>query len=93
MLVKIEQRLQDPQRFLFLPADEAVLIGLPVMMGLLGRQAVTGIVVALLAWSLWKKIKGEGGIEMFLAATYWFLPSSLGMFRALPDSAVEIWEA
>lgn len=92
MLVRIEQRLQDPPRFLILPADEAIVVGVPVMMGLLSRQAIVGIVVSLVGWVIWRKLKGEGGLERVLAALYWFLPTNLSGFSALADSSVTHWE-
>jgi type IV conjugative transfer system protein TraL len=92
-VITIEQRLQDPARFLIMPADEAIILGLPILMGLLGRQAVAGIIVGFLVWAFWKRLKGEGGLEAFLAATYWFLPQATGLYREFPDSAFEIWEA
>jgi len=91
--VVIEQRLQDPPRVLMMPADEAVLIGLPVLMGLLSRNMFLGIAIGLVVWTVWRKLKGEGGLETLAAAAYWFLPSTLGIFKPLPDSAVETWEA
>jgi conjugal transfer pilus assembly protein TraL len=92
MQIRIEQRLQDYPRFLMLPLDEAVLLGLPFMMGLLGRKVVIGAIVAFLAWTIWKRLKGEGGIERLLAAAYWYLPSGLGILSELPDSSVQTWE-
>jgi len=93
MLVRIEQRLQDQARFLVLPADEAVLLGLPIMMGLLGRTIFTGVIIGVVAWTIWRRVKGEGGLEGVAAAAYWYIPSTMGFFKALPDSAVERWEA
>jgi len=75
-----------------LPLDEAVLLGLPFMMGLLGRKVFLGAIVAFLAWTIWKRLKGEGGIERLLAAAYWYLPSSLRILGELPDSSVQTWE-
>lgn len=93
MIVKIEQRLQDPKRFLILPVDEAFLLGLPFLMGLLGRQIFLGLLISIVAWTFWRKLKGEGGIERLFAASYWYLPSGIGGFHPLPDSAVAVWEA
>lgn len=92
MIVKIEQRLQDAPRFLILPADEAMIIGLPVMMGLISRRVVFGVIVALVLWSLWRRLKGEGGVASVLAALYWFLPTHLSGFAPLPDSSITHWE-
>ena len=92
-LVKIEQRLQDPPRFLMLPADEAAILGLPVMMGLLSKQIFIGVAFAFLLWVGWKRLKGSGGLDALLAATYWYLPSALRIFDPFPPSNVEVWEA
>lgn len=91
-LVKIEQRLQDPPRFLILPADEAFVLGVPLMMGLMSRQVIVGAAVSLVGWMIWRKLKGEGGLEKVLAALYWFLPTNLSGFGPLPDSSVTHWE-
>lgn len=92
MEVRIEQRLQDPPRFLILPADDAFVLGLPMMMGLISRQIIIGVVVSLVMWTIWRRIKGEGGLERVLAGLYWFLPSSIGGFNPLADSSVSHWE-
>lgn len=93
MDTRIEQRLQDMPRFLMVSADEAVVLGLPIMMGLLGRQAVLGVVAGVAIWALWKRLKGDDGIEGLLAACYWYLPSELRIFKELPDSSIAVWEA
>ena len=93
MFVVIEQRLQDPPRFLMLPADEAVILGLPILMGLIGRMLIPGLLVGFLTWVAWKRLKGEGGLEMLLAAAYWYTPHGLGLFAPLPDAAPEVWDA
>ena len=93
MFVVIEQRLQDPPRFLMLPADEALVLGLPILMGLLGRMLIPGLLVGILTWAAWKRLKGEGGLETLLAAAYWYTPHDLGIFAPLPDAAPEVWDA
>lgn len=92
MVVSIEQRLQEPPRVLVLPADEAAVIGLPILMGVIGREAIIGAIIGVGLLYAWKKLKGEGGLGGLLAAAYWFLPNSLGLYKGLPDSAVEMWE-
>ncbi|RYG89922.1 type IV conjugative transfer system protein TraL [Loktanella sp. IMCC34160] len=93
MDTRIEQRLQDPPRVLMLPADEAILLGLPVLMGLLGKQVITGVIVAVTLWMIWKRIKGDTGLEGVAAAAYWFLPTGFGLLKELPDASVDLWEA
>lgn len=92
MVVKIEQRLQDKPRFLFIPMDEAAVLGLPILVGLLSKDLILWGAAAFALWSLWKWLKGEGGLEILFAAAYWYLPFELAFFRPLPDSAVSVWE-
>lgn len=93
MLVIIEQRLQDPARFLMLPADEAVILGLPILIGLIGRMLIPGLIVGFVTWVAWKRLKGERGLERLLAAAYWYTPHGLGLFAPFPDAAPETWDA
>ena len=91
-VITIEQRLQDPPRFLMLPADEAAAFGIPFMMGVMGKIVFSGFIIGVLIWLVWRRAKGEGGIVMFVGALYWFLPSRLRVFPGLPDSSVSVWE-
>lgn len=93
LFVVIEQRLQDPPRFLMLPADEAVILGLPILMGLIGRMLFPGLIVGFATWATWKRLKGEGGLERLLAAAYWYTPHGFGVFAPFPDAAPEVWDA
>lgn len=92
MLVKIEQRLQEPRRVLMLPMDEALAFIIPVAIGAISRQLIGGAVIGAICWFAWTKIKGEGGTARLLAATYWFLPHTLKAFQAFPDSARSRWD-
>lgn len=92
MLVQIEQRLQDQPRFLMVPADEAFVFGIPVLMGMLGKVLITGFIVAFVLWMIWRRLKGDGGLILMLGAFYWYLPSTVNVFAGLPDSSVSVWE-
>lgn len=91
-IIKIEQRLQDPQRVLFFPADEVVAFLLPFLMGFVGRKFIAGVIVGFACFWVWKRLKGEGGTERLLAACYWFLPGQLKMFKGFPDSSIAVWK-
>ena len=93
MIVKIEQRLQDPQRFFLIPADEALTLGFPTLMGMLTQNLIPGIIASVVFWVAWKKLKGDGGLERFAALCYWYLPAELQAFPSFPDSAQTRWEA
>lgn len=91
--VQIEQRLQDMPRVLLLPMDEALALGLPFLFGVLGNNVPLGAALGIVSWFVWGKVKGEGGVETLLAASYWYLPASIKAFSEFPDSAVDHWEA
>ncbi|WP_171182246.1 type IV conjugative transfer system protein TraL [Ruegeria sp. HKCCD8929] len=92
-VIKVEQRLQDPPQFFILPADEAIAGGLPFVLGLVSKHAVLGVVMAVVLFSVWKRVKGERGLSGLLALLYWILPREISIYRALPDSAVRTWRA
>ncbi|AVX06005.1 hypothetical protein MXMO3_03502 (plasmid) [Maritalea myrionectae] len=92
MEVKIEQRLQDPPRFLFLPMDEAIALGMPICLGAMSQQFILGALIAVIFWFLWKKVKGEGSTEDLLTITYWYFPNFISIYPTFPDSAIDRWE-
>ena len=91
--VQIEQRLQDTPRVLLLPMDEAIALGAPFILGVMSNNVPLGAIFGVVSWFAWSKLKGEGGVEMLLAAAYWYLPASLKAFPEFPDSAIDHWEA
>ena len=90
-IIRIEQRLQDHARFFLLPVDEAIVLGFPFFFGLLAKKLMIGAVLAFVLWQIWKRIKGEGGLEGISAALYWYLPKELGLTRSLPDAGIIFW--
>lgn len=92
-VIKVEQRLQDLPQFFFLPADEAVAGLFPVVMGLLVRQAFLGFAMGVALYFIWKRVKGERGLQGLLALLYWITPKEMTLYRSFPDSAVSIWRA
>ncbi|WP_372574748.1 type IV conjugative transfer system protein TraL [Ruegeria jejuensis] len=92
-VIKVEQRLQDPPQFFIFPADEAVVAGIPFMLGLLSKQAFVGVGLGIVFFLLWKRVKGERGLSGLLALLYWIIPKEVTIFRSFPDSAVSQWRA
>lgn len=90
-VIKIEQRLQEQGKFFFFTIDEAFVLGLPILLGLVSRQPIPLAILAVILWQLWKLLKGDGGLERLLTATYWYLPKVINPYRGLPDSAITIW--
>jgi conjugal transfer pilus assembly protein TraL len=92
LLIKIEQRLQDPKRLLILPFDEAMAFLIPFIVGVVGREIIIGTILGVIIWIVWGKIKGERGLDSFIAASYWYIPTYLRAFDAFPNSTETKWE-
>ena len=90
-VVKIEQRLQEQGRILLFPIDEGLALLAPAGVGLAIQQAIPGIVIGIISYFVWKRLKGDGGVECLLAMTYWYLPREISPLKNWPDSAVNMW--
>jgi len=89
--VLIEQRFEEPARFLIFTMDDALVFALPFMVGWVTKHLIPGAIIGLVLYSIWKRMKGEGGLSRLKAATYWFLPSEVTPYRSFPPSHVEHW--
>lgn len=89
--IKIEQRLQDPWRFFLFSIDDTLVIGFPVVFGLLARGPLQGIIIGFILFQLWKWMKGDGGTQRLGALAYWYLPKPVSICRGFPDSGVTEW--
>lgn len=89
--VFIEQKLEAPRKLLFFTIDDAAMFLLPAAVGFLSKHLIGGIIVGLVAFSFWRRLKGEGGIERLKAAAYWFLPSEVSPYQSFPRSDVTFW--
>lgn len=92
-VVRVEQRLQDPPQFFVIPADDALAAGGPLAIGLMTRNLIPGLIVAVLAYVLWKRVKGQQGLLGLAGLIYWMMPRLANPFRAFPDSGVAEWRA
>ena len=92
-VVTIEQRLQDPPRFLMFSADEAAMLGVPILLGVAGKKVILGAIVGFVLFRVWKMLRGDGGLHGLMAALYWYAPREARILRALPDSSVIVWRA
>ena len=87
----IEQKLEAPKRLLFFTADDAAMFLVPTFVGFLSKHIIGGLVLGLIAFGLWRRLKGEGGLERLKAAAYWFLPQEISPYRSFPKSDVVFW--
>ncbi|WP_226554725.1 type IV conjugative transfer system protein TraL [Celeribacter naphthalenivorans] len=90
-VIRIEQRLQEQGRILIFPIDEGLALLAPFGVALALQAALLGIILGLASYLIWKRLKGDGGIEALLAMLYWFLPKEISPLKSWPDSAVTMW--
>ena len=90
-IVKIEQRLEEPGRFLIFTADDALMFAFPFLIGWVSRHLIPGLIAGIVFYAIWKRLKGEGGLTRLKGAVYWFLPSEVSPYRSFPPSHVEHW--
>lgn len=89
--IRIEQRLQDPWRFFFFSIDDALIVGVPTVVGLLTRRPIEGLVAGFAILQGWKWMKGDGGMQRLAALAYWYLPKPVSICRGFPDSGITHW--
>lgn len=90
-IVRIEQKLEAKGRLLFFTADDAAAFLIPAAVGFLSRNIISGVLVGLILFALWRRLKGEGGLERLKAAAYWYLPAQISPYRSFPRSDVVHW--
>ena len=89
--VKIEQKIDVPGRLFFFTTDDALVALVPVAIGFLSRNLIPGFVIGVLAYLMWRKLKGEGGLERLKALLYVALPPEISPYRSFPRSDVTAW--
>jgi len=89
--VRIEQKIDVPGRLFFFSTDDALVALIPVAIGFLSRNLIAGFVFGVLAYFLWRKVKGEGGLERLKALIYVALPPAVNPYRSFPRSDVVSW--
>ncbi|MCL4068130.1 type IV conjugative transfer system protein TraL [Pseudomonas sp. GX19020] len=90
-VVRIEQRLQEQSRILLFPIDEGLALLAPAGVGVGLQAAVPGIILGIVSYIVWKRLKGDGGLERMLALLYWYLPREISPIKSWPDSSVTMW--
>ena len=82
----IPRQLDEPERLLFWSMDEALLMLLPVGIGIMSGFILTGVIAGIMFFLLWKKIKGAGQVNLAMYGVYWFFPSILSGMKFTPPS-------
>ena len=92
-VIVIPTRLEESGRFFILSQDEIPVVVVPVVLGLVTQNMFPGLIIAVLAYLGWSRLKGEGGFYALHAIRYWYFPKALSYLPSLPDSAVSRWNA
>lgn len=84
----VPRRQDDPPKVLFWEMDEAGVFILPLMVGLMLEFFVGGLVLGVIARSLFVKMKVGRGAAYVTHLLYWYTPSSVFTLRCTPPSYV-----
>lgn len=81
--------LDEPERFLCWTVDEAIVMVLPMVLGLLWHVSGTGLFLGFMAFFAYQHIKNrtEGFFTLY-GFCYWHLPNGLTPWRLLAPSWV-----
>jgi len=81
------RRLDEPERWMFWTVDEALIMLIPVITGMMTGFLLAGAVIGIGGFVLLRRLKGNGQANLGLYALYWFFPNIFN-FRATPLSAI-----
>jgi conjugal transfer pilus assembly protein TraL len=82
----IPKKLDEPERIIIWTLDEFGVCMAPFVLGIMYSYMTTGLVVGILCFILWRKVKG-GNQDLAFGMFYWHLPlhKLLGL-KATPPS-------
>ncbi len=83
----IPRRLDEPERWMFWTVDEALIMLVPVITGMMTSFLLVGAVIGIGGFILIRRLKGNGQANLGLYALYWFFPNVFN-FKATPLSAI-----
>ncbi len=83
----IPRRLDEPERWMFWTVDEALVMLVPTITGMMTGFLIVGAGLGIGMFLFLRRIKGNGQANLGLYALYWFFPNLFG-FRATPPSAI-----
>lgn len=84
----IPKHLDDSPRFLFWPLDEALLLIIPLFLGLFANFFVTGLMSGVVLLLGIRKMKLVYGSRFLLPMCYWYLPHGLLRWKRMPPSHI-----
>lgn len=86
----IPSHLDDPELIGFWTLDEFLAMAVPFIWGILTQHVVIGLVLAVLGWWGFRKLKAGRATSWIFHMAYWYLPSSFTGLKATPPSHLRI---
>lgn len=82
----ILSRLDDPELIGLWTLDEFLAMVVPFTWGILTQHILVGLGLAFICWRILKRAKGDRELGWLVQVCYWYVPSSVMGWKALPPS-------
>jgi conjugal transfer pilus assembly protein TraL len=86
----IHEHLDAPELIGFWTLDEFLAMIVPFGWGILTQHIFIGIVVSVVVWWAFRKLKAGKASSWLLHLAYWYLPASFTGLRATPPSHLRL---
>lgn len=86
MRLEIPRRLDDKAKFLWWDLDQALLVAMFVMLGVIAEMFAVGVVLGAFVGHLYSKAKAGKHPAFAIHLAYWFLPEWAVGLKSIPPS-------
>lgn len=88
-LTYLPSYLDEPERFLIWTMDEALVLLLPLLIGVMVSFYGTGIIASIVAVTIYSRTKERIGKNLLPGVLYWYFPAAVSRFKATPPSYIK----
>jgi len=85
----VPRHLDDPPKFLLWSLDEAMVLLVPFIIGVLLSQVVIGMVLGVLSMLMVRRLKSKEGSNILFSLLYWHFP--INRFSHTPPSYIRTY--
>ncbi|MDA0938741.1 MAG: type IV conjugative transfer system protein TraL [Proteobacteria bacterium] len=82
----IPSKLDMPERWLFWTIDEGIALVAPMLFGFIFGYYLTAIIVGIVLFLFWRKLKSSRHMNLAIYGTYWFFPEKFSGLKGTPSS-------
>ncbi|GGD82216.1 type IV conjugative transfer system protein TraL [Croceicoccus mobilis] len=86
----IPKHLDDPELIGFWTLDEFLVMLIPFVWGILTQHIVIGLVLSLVAWATYRKVRAGRSMYWILHFAYWHLPGEFFGLKVAPPSSFRV---